>query len=118
MTRKKYFIEFFDIGGSSRYEVARGVFFDNPDGTLPPVLALPLSLTLLSPIGAIFVHDLSNKKSRTNLGKWVRELAMRLDPDSTFSWSKVREPIPFSLSCTHFGPRPMITEEMTALYST
>eukprot|EP00035_Acanthoeca_spectabilis_P040251 m.68451 g.68451 ORF g.68451 m.68451 type:complete len:229 (+) comp9921_c0_seq1:222-908(+) len=47
--------EFWDISGSPRYAETRQVYFQSPDGI-------------------ILVHDLANKKSHTNLRRWLTEL--------------------------------------------
>eukprot|EP01125_Pyxidicula_operculata_P014968 TRINITY_DN5053_c0_g1_i2.p1 TRINITY_DN5053_c0_g1~~TRINITY_DN5053_c0_g1_i2.p1 ORF type:complete len:273 (-),score=50.40 TRINITY_DN5053_c0_g1_i2:242-1060(-) len=52
---KEYFVEFWDVGGSLKYMPSRHIFYDNADGI-------------------VFVHDLSNKKSLTNLQNWEQEI--------------------------------------------
>ncbi|XP_013414758.1 rab-like protein 3 [Lingula anatina] len=52
---KTYFIELWDIGGSSSHKNSRSIFY--------------------SPVnGIILVHDLSNRKSHQNLRKWLAEI--------------------------------------------
>lgn len=64
--QKPFFIEFWDIGGSHFHRNTRPVFY-NPCH------------------GAILVHDLTNRKSETNLHKWVREICKRECRDSSTS---------------------------------
>ncbi|PNF40995.1 Rab-like protein 3 [Cryptotermes secundus] len=53
--QKTYFIELWDIGGSSSHRNTRSVFY-NPTH------------------GIILVHDLTNRKSQQNLQKWLAEV--------------------------------------------
>lgn len=53
--QKTYFIEFWDVGGSNNHRNTRHVFY-NPCH------------------GVILVHDLTNRKSESNLNKWLQEL--------------------------------------------
>lgn len=53
--QKTYFIELWDIGGSSSHRNTRSVFY-NPAH------------------GIILVHDLTNRKSQQNLQKWLAEV--------------------------------------------
>uniref|UniRef100_A0A5K3EL10 Rab-like protein 3 n=1 Tax=Mesocestoides corti TaxID=53468 RepID=A0A5K3EL10_MESCO len=55
---ERFFVEFWDIGGSARHANTRSVFYDGLHGI-------------------ILVHDLTNKKSETNLKKWLAELTSR-----------------------------------------
>lgn len=64
--QKPFFIEFWDVGGSHFHRNARPVFY-NPCH------------------GAILVHDLTNRKSETNLCKWVKEICRRERKDSNTS---------------------------------
>ncbi|XP_067942225.1 rab-like protein 3 [Watersipora subatra] len=57
---KAYFIELWDIGGSRGHEVARSLFYGTVDGI-------------------ILVHDLTNRKSQTNLHSWLREVSNHRD---------------------------------------
>ncbi|BES93816.1 Miro-like protein [Nesidiocoris tenuis] len=54
-TQKTYFVELWDIGGSSNHRSTRNVFY-NPFH------------------GIIFVHDLTNRKSQQNLKQWLAEV--------------------------------------------
>ena len=49
------FVEFWDIGGSQRYEATRRVFYGDVDGL-------------------VLVHDLSNRKSHDNLQYWLGDV--------------------------------------------
>ncbi|XP_065649606.1 rab-like protein 3 isoform X2 [Hydra vulgaris] len=49
------FLEFWDVGGSSGNKHSRGIFYSNVNGL-------------------ILVHDLSNRKSFTNLQFWLKEV--------------------------------------------
>jgi len=53
---RSFFVEFFDIGGSPKYELSRSVFYSQVDGL-------------------ILMYDLTNKKSFYNLRKWLRGIA-------------------------------------------
>lgn len=53
--QKTYFIELWDIGGSSAHRNSRPVFYQGVNGI-------------------ILVHDLSNRKSEANLHKWLLEI--------------------------------------------
>lgn len=50
-----YFVEYWDIGGSATHAITRPVFYENIHGI-------------------ILVHDLTNKKSESNLNKWFAEI--------------------------------------------
>ncbi|KAH6927260.1 hypothetical protein HPB50_001221 [Hyalomma asiaticum] len=54
-SQKTYFVELWDIGGSSSHSSARAVFYNSFHGL-------------------ILVHDLTNKKSHENLRKWLSEV--------------------------------------------
>lgn len=54
-SQKTYFIELWDIGGSSGHANSRNVFYTSVHG-------------------AILVHDLTNRKSELNLRKWLAEI--------------------------------------------
>uniref|UniRef100_A0A1B6G0S0 Rab-like protein 3 n=1 Tax=Cuerna arida TaxID=1464854 RepID=A0A1B6G0S0_9HEMI len=56
--QKTYFIELWDVGGSSSHQNARGVFYNSVHGI-------------------ILVHDLTNRKSHQNLQKWLAEILNR-----------------------------------------
>jgi len=53
---QNFFVEFWDVAGSSRYLLSRSVCYENVQGIL-------------------LVHDLSNKKSYTNLKRWIAEFS-------------------------------------------
>ncbi|KAH9381536.1 hypothetical protein HPB48_005489 [Haemaphysalis longicornis] len=57
-SQKTYFVELWDIGGSSSHSSARAVFYNSFHGL-------------------ILVHDLTNKKSHENLRKWLSEVLCR-----------------------------------------
>jgi Rab-like protein 3 len=52
---KTFFLEFWDVGGSANHEMSRSIFYHSVNGL-------------------ILVHDLTNKKSFTNLRKWLSEV--------------------------------------------
>ncbi|EDO47568.1 predicted protein [Nematostella vectensis] len=52
---KTFFLEFWDIGGSANHENSRSIFYNGINGL-------------------ILVHDLTNRKSFTNLRKWLAEV--------------------------------------------
>lgn len=56
--QKTYFVELWDVGGSSSHRNTRSVFY-NPTH------------------GIILVHDLTNRKSEQNLQKWLAEVLNR-----------------------------------------
>jgi len=53
--QKTYFVDLWDIGGSSSHRNTRGVFYNGVNGI-------------------ILVHDLTNRKSEANLHKWIMEI--------------------------------------------
>lgn len=53
--QKSYFVELWDIGGSSNHRSTRSVFYNSVHGI-------------------IFVHDLTNRKSQQNLKHWLAEV--------------------------------------------
>ncbi|EQC31834.1 hypothetical protein SDRG_10622 [Saprolegnia diclina VS20] len=55
MRQNETFVEFIDVGGHPRYELSRAAFYHQLHGL-------------------IFVYDASNKRSYTNLKKWIAEL--------------------------------------------
>ncbi|GAB5366143.1 hypothetical protein AAMO2058_001119400 [Amorphochlora amoebiformis] len=52
---KKYFIEFWDVGGSRKYQLTRTLFYTQINGI-------------------ILMFDLNNRKSYVNLRKWIKEI--------------------------------------------
>ncbi|KAI8827091.1 P-loop containing nucleoside triphosphate hydrolase protein [Fimicolochytrium jonesii] len=54
-TNRNYFVEFLDIGGSSKQRNSRSIFYPNANGV-------------------ILVHDATNKKSYQNLWRWIAEV--------------------------------------------
>ncbi|CAG8791644.1 12621_t:CDS:2, partial [Acaulospora morrowiae] len=52
---KSYFVEFVDVGGSSKHKSVRNVLYHQINGIM-------------------LVHDVSNKKSYYNLWKWIAEV--------------------------------------------
>ncbi|ODM94347.1 Rab-like protein 3, partial [Orchesella cincta] len=61
--QKPYFIELWDIGGSSSHRNSRSVFYNGVNGV-------------------ILVHDLGNRKSEANLRKWLKEIFTSKEKDS------------------------------------
>jgi len=53
--QKTYFVDLWDIGGSSSHQNSRCVFYNGVNGI-------------------ILVHDLTNRKSEANLHKWIMEI--------------------------------------------
>ncbi|XP_064483990.1 rab-like protein 3 isoform X2 [Ornithodoros turicata] len=60
-SQKTYFVELWDIGGSSSHSNTRSVFYNAFHGV-------------------ILVHDLTNRKSHENLRKWLAEILCRESP--------------------------------------
>ncbi|CAG7659298.1 unnamed protein product [Allacma fusca] len=56
--QKSYFVDLWDIGGSSSHENTRPVFYNGVNGI-------------------ILVHDLNNRKSEVNLHRWIMEILNR-----------------------------------------
>lgn len=56
-----HFISLWDVGGAPRFERSRSLFFADADAVL-------------------LVHDLSNRRSYTNLRRWLRELTAYFNP--------------------------------------
>ncbi|CAG8585023.1 12271_t:CDS:2 [Ambispora leptoticha] len=54
-TMKPYFVEFVDVGGSTKHPSSRNMFYHHVDGI-------------------ILVHDVSNRKSYYNLWRWIAEV--------------------------------------------
>eukprot|EP00470_Lotharella_oceanica_P009168 CAMPEP_0170179522 /NCGR_PEP_ID=MMETSP0040_2-20121228/18168_1 /TAXON_ID=641309 /ORGANISM="Lotharella oceanica, Strain CCMP622" /LENGTH=223 /DNA_ID=CAMNT_0010423681 /DNA_START=150 /DNA_END=818 /DNA_ORIENTATION=+ len=52
---KKFFLEFWDVGGSRKYQQTRQIFYSQINGIM-------------------LVFDLNNKKSYINLRKWIKEI--------------------------------------------
>lgn len=52
---KSFFLEFWDVGGSASHENSRAIFYNGVNGL-------------------ILVHDLTNKKSFSNLRRWLTEV--------------------------------------------
>jgi len=52
---KKFFLEFWDVGGSRKYELTRTIFYSQINGIM-------------------LVFDLNNRKSYLNLRKWIKEI--------------------------------------------
>jgi len=52
---RSFFLEFWDVGGSASHENSRSIFYNGVNGL-------------------ILVHDLTNKKSFTNLRRWLAEV--------------------------------------------
>jgi Rab-like protein 3 len=63
--QKTYFIDFWDIGGSLNHANSRSVFYNGVNGI-------------------ILVHDLTNRKSESNLGRWVMEIVNHENSTSRF----------------------------------
>jgi len=61
------FVEMIDVGGSQKYENSRSIFYSNFNGL-------------------ILVHDITNKKSFSNLRKWIKEILNIISPSETHKW--------------------------------
>ncbi|KAG8223848.1 hypothetical protein J437_LFUL007869 [Ladona fulva] len=72
--QKTYFVELWDIGGSSSHRNTRSVFYQPTHG-LCAILwdFIPLKFYDYT-VGIILVHDLTNRKSQQNLTKWLAEV--------------------------------------------
>jgi GTPase SAR1 family protein len=68
-TQKRYFVEFWDIGGSVAFAKSRNIFYSKVNGV-------------------ILVHDLSNAKSYKNLSHWLREIAESIDEKCIYTWGE------------------------------
>jgi len=54
-SNKKFFLEFWDVGGSRKFQATRNIFYSQINGI-------------------VLVFDLNNSKSYLNLRKWIREI--------------------------------------------
>lgn len=54
-SNKKFFLEFWDVGGSRKYQLTRKIFYSQINGIM-------------------LVFDLNNRKSYQNLRKWMKEI--------------------------------------------
>jgi len=66
--QKPFFIEFIDVGGSPKHENTRGILYSQVNGV-------------------ILVHDLTNRKSYTNLTRWIKEILNVISPSDRTKWS-------------------------------
>jgi Rab-like protein 3 len=73
---ERVFVSLFDVGGAPRFAHARDLFYDDADALL-------------------LVHDLSNRRSYSNLRRWLRELSAhyRRAPTPT-RWASTAAPSP------------------------
>ena len=55
---RTFFVELWDVGGWSAHQNSRSIFYNGADGV-------------------ILVHDLTNRKSESNLRKWLSEVLNR-----------------------------------------
>ena len=67
-----YFIEFWDVGGTFGHEKGRSIFYNSVNGIFVCVVCCRIIIIIML-IGIIAVHDLTNRKSHTNLRKWLSE---------------------------------------------
>ena len=67
-----YFIEFWDVGGTFGHEKGRSIFYNSINGDLCCFVNYWIIMSVLC-AGIIAVHDLTNRKSHTNLRKWLSE---------------------------------------------
>eukprot|EP01132_Coremiostelium_polycephalum_P001983 gene1983-2440_t len=68
---KDYYIEFIDVGGSSKYKITRPIIYGNQ----------PIN-------GLIVVYDLTNKISLANVKKWIFEVLNKISPSTqTSNWN-------------------------------
>lgn len=82
--QKTYFIELWDVGGSSSHRNTRHVFYLGVQGirfSLYKFHCITYGKLELSNVfyfvGIILVHDLTNRKSQENLYKWLGEVFSR-----------------------------------------
>jgi len=84
--QKSYFIELWDVGGSSSHRNTRHVFYLGVHGMLMNICGSLLAISkqtsmildlILLISGVILVHDLTNRKSQENLYKWLAEVFNR-----------------------------------------
>lgn len=69
---KNFFLEFWDVGGSASHENSRSIFYNGVNGL-------------------ILVHDLTNKKSFTNLRRWLAEV-LGSGKESVLSTKQQKQP--------------------------
>jgi Rab-like protein 3 len=70
--KREFFIEFLDVGGSPKHENSRSIYYTQVNGL-------------------ILVHDVTNRKSYTNLKKWIKEILNQISPSDTHKWSLKNE---------------------------
>ena len=78
--QKTFFVELWDIGGSHSQRNARHVFFHSGGSRELHLQDQQLRTYHYSPPvhGIILVHDLANRKSCANLGRWLAEVILTL----------------------------------------
>lgn len=78
--QKTFFVELWDIGGSSNHANTRHVFYLGVHGTnsdFHTLLCNYFVIIISVILGIILVHDLTNRKSQENLQKWLAEVYNR-----------------------------------------
>ncbi|GAM22385.1 hypothetical protein SAMD00019534_055600 [Acytostelium subglobosum LB1] len=77
---KDYFVEFVDVGGSTKYKLSRPTFYNGINGL-------------------IVVYDLTNKNSLVNVKKWISEVLNKVSPNNN-PWSLKDKEVPLLLDNT------------------
>jgi hypothetical protein len=108
--KKSYFIEFLDIGGSSKHKESRAVFYQQMNGSWDLLLREESTVSSVS-LAVLLVHDCSNRKSYQNLWKWICEVRSsefyREEPPLTSTASSFSSATPgydFELKINERGP--------------
>lgn len=73
---KYYFIEFMDIGGKTKYENTRQLFYSQMNGKNIYIYSILIKIFYL--LGILLVYDLTNKNSYLNLKKWINEILFKI----------------------------------------
>lgn len=82
--QKTYFVDFWDIGGSLNHANSRSVFYNGVNGI-------------------ILVHDLTNRKSESNLRKWIIEIVSHQESFTNNLRSKMNPGSNSSLSSSNLS---------------
>lgn len=73
---RDFFIELWDVSGHERDKDCRSLFYSQINGEISLSLSLSHMLTcFIFFTGIIFVHDLSQRRTKTSLQKWALEVA-------------------------------------------
>lgn len=71
-SEKEAYVEFVDVGGHPKYEISRGVFYNDVQGRIDRIHRSCWHQELMTVTGIVFVHDLSNARSYDHLKIWLR----------------------------------------------